>query len=103
VAREFNLIKDKKDYNDMQCFGGKSFFSLKANGDVTPCSYIDDLICGNILKDRIKDIWNSAKMIEFSRDCYDKECKFADKCRGGCKAVSYHLNKRISCDPYCWL
>ncbi len=102
VAREFDLIRDKKDYNDMQCFGGKSFFSLKANGNVTPCSYIDNIICGNILRDRIEDIWNNIRMVEFSRDHHDTGCEFAEKCKGGCKAVSLRLGKKVHCDPYCW-
>ncbi|MBN2141966.1 radical SAM protein [Candidatus Woesearchaeota archaeon] len=105
VAREYDRICHPPDYNDMQCFGGKSFASLKPNGDVTPCSYISDIICGNLTKDPIWKIWNNPLMLMFSRDCYDDTCKFSARCRGGCKAVSYFLSngKEIGCDPYCWV
>ncbi|MBU4502150.1 MAG: radical SAM protein [Nanoarchaeota archaeon] len=103
VAREFDMIKVPCDYNDMQCFGGKSFLSLKPNGDVTPCSYTYDIVCGNITEDSVEDIWNSEKMLEFSKDYYDCECQYADKCKGGCKAVSHFMKKEFDCDPYCWV
>ncbi|MEK6864815.1 MAG: radical SAM protein [Nanoarchaeota archaeon] len=103
IAREFDLIHEPSDYNDMQCFGGKSFFSLKPNGDVTPCSYITDIVCGNITRDSLESIWNSEKMIAFSRDYYDTNCSICGKCKGGCKAISYFMEKEIKCDPYCWV
>ncbi len=103
VAREFDQIKVPSDYNDMQCFGGRSFFSLKPNGKVTPCSYLDDLVCGNILQDSVEQIWNSPVMLDITRDSYDGQCGYAEKCRGGCKAVSYRLGTPAACDPYCWV
>jgi radical SAM protein with 4Fe4S-binding SPASM domain len=103
IAREFNTIKTPSDYNDMKCFGGKSFFSMKPNGNVTPCSYIDDIICGNVTKQSIAEIWNSKKMLDFSKDFCPKTCQYAETCRGGCKAVSYLLENEISCDPYCFV
>lgn len=103
VAREFDFIKIPLDYNDMQCFGGKSFLSLKPNGNITPCSYMNNIICGNITTERIEKIWNSKKMIEFSKDYYDSGCAYAEKCKGGCKASSYFMNKTFACDPYCWV
>ncbi len=120
VAREFDKIHQNTDYNDMQCFGGKSFLSLKPNGNITPCSYIDDIVCGNILKDDINEIWNSKEMLDFTKECYDTSCLFSTNCKGGCKAVSYFTKRNNSqeiktnleitksqrqdindCDPYC--
>ncbi|MBU1198947.1 MAG: radical SAM protein [Nanoarchaeota archaeon] len=103
VAREFDLIKVPSDYNDMQCFGGKSFVSMKPNGDITPCSYIDDLVVGNIIEDRIEEIWNNPVLINFSQDYHNPSCIYAQKCRGGCKAITYKLNKQSRCDLYCWV
>lgn len=103
VAREFNMIKTPSDYNDMKCFGGKSFISLKPDGSVTPCSYIDDIICGNVTKQTIEEIWNSKSMLDFSKDICPETCQHAETCRGGCKAVSYLLDNKISCDPYCFV
>ncbi len=103
VAREFDQIKIPSDYNDMQCFGGRSFFSLKPDGKITPCSYLDDLVCGNILQDSVEQIWNSPVMLDFTKDSYDSQCGYAEKCRGGCKAVSYRLGMPAACDPYCWI
>jgi AdoMet-dependent heme synthase len=103
VAREFDLIQKEKDYNDMQCFGGKSFLSLKPDGSITPCSYIDNIICGNIFEEKIEKIWNSEKMIDFAKDCFDASCKYSKNCKGGCKAVMYKLENKIQCDGYCWI
>lgn len=103
VAREFDIIEVPSDYNDMQCFGGKSFLSLKPDGSITPCSYMNDFVCGNITRETIEEIWNSEKMIEFSKDYHDTNCIHGEKCRGGCKAISYFLNKEFGCDPYCWV
>lgn len=102
VAREFDLINDNLDYNDQQCFGGKSFFSIKSNGDVTPCSYLDSPICGNIVEQSIETIWNHPEMVAFSKDIFDRTCKYSLKCRGGCKAASIYLTGKADCDPYCW-
>ncbi|HJX05563.1 MAG TPA: radical SAM protein [Candidatus Nanoarchaeia archaeon] len=109
VAREFDLIEQPADYNDMQCFGGKSFASMKPNGDITPCSYLytaeyGDFVCGNIKKNNIENIWNSEKMVKFSKDYENPACDYADKCRGGCKAIGYRLSRLgVTCDPYCWV
>jgi len=102
VAREFDLIGVHKDYNDMQCFGGRSFMCIKPNGDVTPCSYIDDWVCGNVLSDFLDDIWNSHRMIDFSKGVFSG-CDYFERCGGGCKAVSYRLGNLWGCDPYCWV
>jgi radical SAM protein with 4Fe4S-binding SPASM domain len=102
VAREFDEIQTPADYNDMQCFGGKSFLSLKPNGNITPCSDIDDMVCGNIIRDSVESIWNSKKMLDFSEDFYNPYCPHAYKCAGGCKAVSRKIHGEISCDDYCW-
>jgi radical SAM protein with 4Fe4S-binding SPASM domain len=109
VAREFNLIRQPVDYNDMQCFGGKSFASMKPNGDITPCSYLytaeyGNFVCGNIKMNNIGDIWNSEKMVRFSKDYENPACSYTDKCRGGCKAIGYRFSSLgPRCDPYCWV
>lgn len=103
VAREFDLIKTPSDYNDMQCFGGKTALSLKPNGDVTPCSYIHHIICGNVTRDNVENIWDSKEMLCYATDCYKKECEHAEKCRGGCKSASYFMTGKFDCDPYCWV
>lgn len=103
VAREFDLIKTPMDYNDMQCFGGKTMLSLKPDGDVTPCSYIHHIICGNVTKDSIGKIWGSKEMACYATDCYDASCEHAEKCRGGCKSASYFMTGKFGCDPYCWV
>lgn len=103
IAREFDCISENPDYNDMQCFGGKSFLSMKPNGDITPCSYIGGILCGNILRVTMEEIWNNKEMASFGEDCYDKNCPAGEKCRGGCKAISYYIKGSFSCDPYCWI
>ncbi len=101
VAREFDLVHEDPDYNDMQCFGGKSFASLKPNGDVSPCSYLD-FVCGNLTERPLREIWEGALMVMFSRDHGDPSCVWRKRCNGGCKAVAHYVTREWGCDPYCW-
>jgi radical SAM protein with 4Fe4S-binding SPASM domain len=87
----------------MQCFGGKSFLSLKPNGDITPCSYLNDYFCGNINEQSLSEIWGSLSMLCFSVEILKESCEHAEKCRGGCKAISRVFNRSDKCDPYCWV
>ncbi|MBI4447777.1 radical SAM protein [Candidatus Woesearchaeota archaeon] len=104
VAREFNYICSPVDYNDMQCVGGKTFISIKANGDVTPCSFISHMVAGNLSINSLDEILNSKVMEKFANiKSYDPNCSFSESCMGGCKAAAYHSKKEFCCDPYCWV
>ena len=75
------------------CSAGLYVASITANGDIIACLDIErrpELVQGNILKDRFKDVWEN-KFKEFRIDLSDKcskcrSCSEKDRCHGD----SYH-------------
>ena len=47
-----------------------STFSIRWNGDVVPCCYdlINMMVMGNVLHEKIEDIWNNEKYIKLRKD-----------------------------------
>ncbi len=83
------------------CLGGYYMLSIKSNGNVTPCPFINDIILGNIKKQNIQKIFKERfSNKEFCKFFYPpnecKTCSFLELCKGGCKAPnkilfgSYH-------------
>ena len=104
VAREFNEVCEKKDRFDAECFGGRSVLSIRANGDVSPCSYFPGLVVGNLKDNSVLELWNSQKMIEFAGEVYGNPgCEYFRLCQGGCKAANFYISGDKGCDPYCWV
>lgn len=104
VAREFDYICQPMDYNDMQCVGGKTFISIKTNGNVTPCSFFDNLVAGNLKEKSLGEILKNEVLDKFANiEHFNPKCKYSKKCQGGCKAAAYYANGIFSCDPYCWI
>jgi radical SAM protein with 4Fe4S-binding SPASM domain len=104
VAREFNEICEKQDRYDSSCFGGRSTVSIRANGDVSPCSYFPSLVVGNVKEKTFEELWNSEKMKKFANEVYGNEdCPHYKLCQGGCKAANFYIEKNKRCDPYCWI
>lgn len=104
VAREFDEICEQKDRFDSECFGGRTVASIRANGDVSPCSYFTGIVVGNLKTQSMRDLWNDSKMLEFSEEVFEEpNCSFFKNCRGGCKAASFYIRGFGGCDPYCWV
>ena len=100
VAKEFDEVCNEDRY-DFQCFGGRTVASIRANGDVSPCSYFPDWVVGNLREKSLADLWNSEEMLEFASEFYgDASCPHFELCQGGCKAASFYIGKK-ECDPYC--
>lgn len=109
VADDKSMAFLKGD-NQLFCTAGISTLSIKANGDVVPCSYINEneFVCGNIKKDTLYRIWNGTKIRIFR--CAEsmvgkcRTCQYLDVCKGGCKAASYGLYGTSDvAEPYCFL
>ena len=104
VAREFNEICEQQDRHDSSCFGGRSTVSIRANGDVSPCSYFPSLVVGNVKEKKFEELWNSEEMKKFADEVYgDENCPHHELCQGGCKAANFYIEKNKGCDPYCWV
>ncbi|MGA1796356.1 MAG: radical SAM protein [bacterium] len=73
------------------CLGGYYVISVKIDGSVTPCPFIDDICLGKVFDDTIWDIfarrYRSAEFCEFMtlpQAC--RSCSYKDLCGGGCRA-----------------
>lgn len=69
---------------------------VKPNGNVTPCTAFDNLILGNIKKEKLSDIWYSDATQAVKNfplklsDC--KDCKIRQYCGGGCRKMAWELH-----------
>jgi|GEM_PF-1360597 len=91
---------------DLVCFYHKNHCSIKANGDVVPCGYFDDIIAGNVRRGGLRSAWESKTMqkikhIKVSEVKECRGCKLLHYCGTGCRAVAKQINGSIlSKDPY---
>lgn len=84
------------DTTSPDCAAGKHKITVRANGDVIPCSYFSDLCCGNIFNESIEDIWENGAGFrpfrEFQPPAECLSCARKGPCFGGCRAWTrgYH-------------
>jgi radical SAM protein with 4Fe4S-binding SPASM domain len=92
------------------CGAGRSTLGIEANGDIKGCPSLPtaDYVGGNIRENRLRDIWERAKPLQFTRDRtvedlwgYCRGCYYADTCRGGCSWTSHVLFGRPGNNPFC--
>jgi radical SAM protein with 4Fe4S-binding SPASM domain len=91
--------------DDRTCFYHKNRCSLKANGDIVPCGYFDDVIAGNV-RQGLRRGWESRTMQRVKEirvsdvdDC--GSCALLQLCGTGCRAVAKHTNGSMKAkDPY---
>lgn len=84
------------------CSAGITTCTIGANGDTRACSH-SDKIFGNVLKERLKDIWHKMSPLRedgnLPNDC--NHCEFLPECSGGCRIDSkYCFGSFNSLDPY---
>jgi len=92
--------------NDLACFYHKNHCSIKANGDVVPCGYLDDIVSGNVKNEGLKKSWESKTMqgiknirISEVKDCCN--CEFLHYCGTGCRAIARQIKGSLFAkDPY---
>lgn len=90
----FTFLINKDEFNQAKCLAGQGMCNISCDAKVTVCPHLPKII-GDIWEEDLESIW--AKMnIETDRiytipmDC--KDCEFSEKCRGGCKGISYILH-----------
>lgn len=87
------------------CLAGQSFCFISHTGDVQPCGYLD-LSCGNVRRQSLRDIWESAPLFRELRDpaAYGGKCgrcQFLRVC-GGCRARAYEATgDPLAPEPLC--
>ena len=82
------------------CPAGHSMLAIRSDGKVVPCSAFWTLVCGDIRKQSIRDIWENSGVLNEIRSLadeplvkYGKECDRCDYltyCNGGCRAAAYY-------------
>lgn len=91
------LIRNMMLLTERNCPGGYSMLSIKANGDVIPCPFIqNEIILGNIKKQNLNQIIkhskNNKELKEFiSPGANCKGCSIEHLCKGGCKGANKNL------------
>ena len=89
------------------CHCGRLSLGIRSNGDILPCVYHSKVL-GNLLKDKVLDIWRSNETLEEirSRKASGKclRCTYFSECRGGCFARAAAVNgSEATPDPLCWI
>ncbi len=88
------------------CSGGNFVLTVKADGSVQPCPFVDDVPMGNIFDDDIWSIYRrrfrSPRLQEFKRlppEC--RACSHHSVCGGGCRAAARWFGGYSRRDPKC--
>lgn len=89
-----------------ECVAGTDGVAVLPDGSVLPCRRFN-LPVGNLLKDRLCDLWDSSRVLDEIRNKSNirgkcGKCGLSD-CRG-CRAIAFALTgDHLAEDPQCWL
>jgi radical SAM protein with 4Fe4S-binding SPASM domain len=92
------------------CGAGRLSIGIEANGSIKGCPSLPtrDYVGGNVRDDSLRDIWERAQALRFTRDRtiddlwgYCRGCYYADECRGGCSWTAHVIFGRIGNNPFC--
>jgi len=98
-------IKTKQVEHSRGCLAGTGVLFVGHQGDVFPCGYLP-VKCGNVLKERLFDIWRNSKELARIRDIMALEgkcgiCGYRKIC-GGCRARAYAATgDYMAEEPFC--
>ena len=86
---------------------GKLSLNIKANGDITPCGFIQTVI-GNITRDDLGELWRNSELLHAMRHKKPTGkcggCDHYDECLGGCSARALAVSGDLNApDPHCWV
>jgi radical SAM protein with 4Fe4S-binding SPASM domain len=91
------------------CGAGRSLVGIESNGDVKGCPSLPaEYIGGNVRDERLRDIWERAEPLRFTRNDRVGElwghcatCYYADDCLGGCSWTAHSLFGKRGNNPFC--
>lgn len=77
----FDVAIDEDDKVTNSCDHITSTITIRANGEIVPCCYdlTSQLIMGNILDNKLEDIWNNSEYIRLRKSIYEE--KFYSICK----------------------
>ena len=83
----------------------KSYIQVKDDGDVIPCSLMQDVVVGNIYQESLVDIFHKNRdtlLFNFEIKGPCGNCENNDLCHG-CRANAFYFNGDMEAsDPKCW-
>jgi radical SAM protein with 4Fe4S-binding SPASM domain len=91
------------------CGAGRSTLGVESHGAIKGCpSLPGEYVGGNVRDDRLRDIWERAEPLRFTRGDRKSElwghcadCYYADDCLGGCSWTAHSLFGRRGNNPLC--
>ena len=92
------------------CSAGRSTLGIEANGAIKGCPSLptEAWTGGNIRENSLKDIWERAGAMRYTRDRTVKDlwgfcgdCYYADECRSGCTWTGFTMFGKPGNNPYC--
>ncbi len=92
------------------CQAGLVTCSITCDGKIKGClSLPDEFVEGDLRKQDLWDIWFNESSFAYNRQNSPQylgpnciSCEMAEKCRGGCSAMSYGSTGKFHNDPYCF-
>jgi radical SAM protein with 4Fe4S-binding SPASM domain len=92
------------------CGAGRYSIGIESNGAIKGCPSLpsEQYVGGNVRDDRLRDIWERAEPLRFTRGDRLPElwghcasCYYADDCLGGCSWTAHSLFGRRGNNPLC--
>ncbi|MDB4934137.1 MAG: Radical Pyruvate-formate lyase-activating enzyme like protein [Labilithrix sp.] len=92
------------------CGAGRFIVGIEANGAVKACPSLptQTYTGGNLRDDSLRDIWERAEPLQFTRNARGRElwghckgCYYAEDCLGGCSWTAHSLFGRRGNNPFC--
>jgi|WetSurMetagenome_2_1015567.scaffolds.fasta_scaffold111962_2 AdoMet-dependent heme synthase len=109
IKQQGEPVKDKAGHgnsvNSKGCLAGLGVLFASHKGDVFPCGYLP-VKCGNVLENRLENIWYNNKDLARMRDSNQLEgkcgiCGFRFVC-GGCRGRAYAVTGNyMAQEPFC--
>lgn len=104
VGLDYYHSEKKPNILNVGCPAGVTTCAILENGDVVPCSFCADIVCGNIKEKKFKEIWDNSEVFQRMRVRnfeFCKECEYNKYC-GGCRVRALYNGNLYGRDPYCW-
>ena len=104
----FSISQDGgRDLGLDMCGACKMTCCIDPIGSVYPCAFMQEaeFYGGSLRETSLRNIWDSAPVFRYFRNTEPQACRKCaqfERCRGGCPAVAYFVNRDLnSADPEC--
>ncbi len=85
------------------CIAANELMTIDSQGNVRPCSMMNDFVVGNVRHHRFADIYRTPRLDSLrhgrDEDCFS--CSAFATCRGGCRIRSQAAGRFLGRDPLC--